>query len=204
MVSSKHQRLRICYGIFRTPPASEMLCFFLSEHHHLNITSLRDAVVSSEHHQTQRLCRGRHGLFQTPPGSETMQMTSWSFPNTTRLRDYVEDVMVSFEHHQAQGLCTMQYNATLLPSVNTIARGFFCGAKYIHHTFTPIIKHHSITTTANKHPSKTSFSRGRHGLFQTPPASETVVEIRGRWKYCCPRGSGIIFQSYTLMRYQHR
>ena len=31
---------------------------------------------------------------------------------------------------------------TLLPSVNTIARGMFCGAKYTHHTFTPIIKHH--------------------------------------------------------------
>ena len=30
----------------------------------------------------------------------------------------------------------------LLPSVDTIARGMFCGAKYTHHTFiTPIIKH---------------------------------------------------------------
>ena len=36
----------------------------------------------------------------------------------------------------------IQYNITLLPSVNTlIARGMFCGAKYTHHTFTPIIKH---------------------------------------------------------------
>ena len=34
---------------------------------------------------------------------------------------------------------TIQYNITLLPSVNTlIARGMFCGAKYTHHTFTPI------------------------------------------------------------------
>ena len=42
-----------------------------------------------------------------------------------------------------------QYNnITLLPSVNTlIARGMFCGTKYTHHTFTPIIKH-LITTTA--------------------------------------------------------
>ena len=37
---------------------------------------------------------------------------------------------------------------TVLPSANTlIARGMFCGAKYTHHTFTPIIKH-LITTTA--------------------------------------------------------
>ena len=32
----------------------------------------------------------------------------------------------------------------------------FCGAKYTHHTFTPIIKH-LIITTANKHPGKKSF-----------------------------------------------
>ena len=32
----------------------------------------------------------------------------------------------------------------------------FWGAKYTHHTFTPIIKH-LITTTANKHPGKKSF-----------------------------------------------
>ena len=49
------------------------------------------------------------------------------------------------------------YNTTLLPSVNTvIARGMFCGAKYTHHTFTPIIKH-LITTKVNKHPGKKSF-----------------------------------------------
>ena len=54
----------------------------------------------------------------------------------------------------------IQYNITLLPSVNTmIARGMICGAKYTHHTFTPIIKH-LITTTAknnNKKPVKKSF-----------------------------------------------
>ena len=32
------------------------------------------------------------------------------------------------------------YNTTLSPSVSTISRGMFCGAKYTHHTFTPIIK----------------------------------------------------------------
>ena len=51
----------------------------------------------------------------------------------------------------------IQYNITLLPSVNTlIARGMFRSAKYTHHTFTPIIKH-LITTKANKHPAKKSF-----------------------------------------------
>ena len=51
----------------------------------------------------------------------------------------------------------IQYNITLLPSVNTlIARGMFCGAMYTHHTFTPITKH-LITTTANKHRGKKSF-----------------------------------------------
>ena len=49
----------------------------------------------------------------------------------------------------------VQYNTTLLPSVNTIALGMFCGAKYIHHTLTPIIKHY--TTTNIKHRSKKSF-----------------------------------------------
>ena len=32
----------------------------------------------------------------------------------------------------------------------------FCGAKYTHHTFTPIIKH-LITTTTNKQTGKKSF-----------------------------------------------
>ena len=37
---------------------------------------------------------------------------------------------------------TIQYNTTVLPSVNTIALGMFCGFKWTHHIFTPIIKHH--------------------------------------------------------------
>ena len=38
----------------------------------------------------------------------------------------------------------MKYNfnfTTLLPSLNTVAQGMFCDARYTHHTFTPIIKH---------------------------------------------------------------
>ena len=42
----------------------------------------------------------------------------------------------------------LQCNTTLLPSINTIALGMFCGAKYT--PVKPIIKHHYITTTANK------------------------------------------------------
>ena len=46
------------------------------------------------------------------------------------------------------------HNITLLPSVNTlIARGMFCGVKYTHHTFSPVIKY-LIATTANKHRGK--------------------------------------------------
>ena len=40
----------------------------------------------------------------------------------------------------------LQYITTLFPSVNTIAPGMLVvvvfGAKYTHHTFSPIIKHH--------------------------------------------------------------
>ena len=51
---------------------------------------------------------------------------------------------------------TIRY-ITLLPSVNTlIAQEMFCGAKYTHHTFAPIIKH--LIPTANKHPGKKSFT----------------------------------------------
>ena len=50
----------------------------------------------------------------------------------------------------APQLSLLSYNITLLPSVYTmIARAVFCGAKYTHHTFTPIIKH-LITTTAKQ------------------------------------------------------
>ena len=64
----------------------------------------------------------------------------------------------------------MQYNKTLLPSVNTlIARGMFCGAKYTHHTFTPIIKH-LITTTANKHQHNNNNNNGHlERLTRTGP-----------------------------------
>ena len=36
----------------------------------------------------------------------------------------------------------MTYNTTLLPRVSTTALGMLCDARYTHHTFTPIIKHH--------------------------------------------------------------
>ena len=36
----------------------------------------------------------------------------------------------------------LKYSTTLLPSVNTIALGMFCGAKYTNYTFMPFIKHH--------------------------------------------------------------
>ena len=41
----------------------------------------------------------------------------------------------------------LQYNF-IAKCQSLIARGMFCGAKYIPHTFTPI-KKHLITTTAN-------------------------------------------------------
>ena len=56
---------------------------------------------------------------------------------------------------ETTGCSQNYYNTTLLPSINTlIARGMFCGSKYTHHTFTPIIKH--LITTANKHSGKKS------------------------------------------------
>ena len=59
-------------------------------------------------------------------------------------------------HPAYKNINGIQYNVNLLPSVNTIARGMFYGAKDTHHTFTPIIKHYTATT-ANKHPGKKSF-----------------------------------------------
>ena len=77
-------------------------------------------------------------------------------PDTTSLYIYIQVHDYSRVQTRSRGGrwagLWIQYNTTLLPSVNTlIARGMFCGAKYTHHTFTPIIKH-LITTTANKHP----------------------------------------------------
>ena len=42
--------------------------------------------------------------------------------------------------HRHRRSTTVAHNTTLLPSVNTFGRGMFCGAKYTHHTFSPIIK----------------------------------------------------------------
>ena len=63
---------------------------------------------------------------------------------------YLKDGVLTLDQFSPR----LQYNTTLLPSVNTlIARAMFCGAKYTHHTFTPTIKH-LITTIANKYPRK--------------------------------------------------
>ena len=43
-------------------------------------------------------------------------------------------------HRRIKSRLLFQDNTTLLPNVNTIALGMFCGAKYTHHTFTSIIK----------------------------------------------------------------
>ena len=42
--------------------------------------------------------------------------------------------------HRHRRSTTVAHNTTLLPRVNTFGRGMFCGAKYTHHTFSPIIK----------------------------------------------------------------
>ena len=72
----------------------------------------------------------------------------------------------------------IQYNITLAPSVSTlIVQGMFCGAKYTHHTFTPIIKH-LITTTAYKHPGKKSFIDNNMKILPLP-APLTLVSVKG-------------------------
>ena len=56
----------------------------------------------------------------------------------------------------------LQYKITLLPSVNTlIARGMFCGAKYTHHTATPIIKHLITTKALQKRKKKEKKKEGK-------------------------------------------
>ena len=47
---------------------------------------------------------------------------------------------------------TIQYN--FIAKCQYTVRGMFCGAKYTHQSFTPIIKH--LITTANKHINKKS------------------------------------------------
>ena len=88
-------------------------------------------------------------LFLQPPKA--------SFPIGFRLTEESKRVLkLTYTHTSRHTSNSTTYNATLLPSVNTlIVRGLFCGAKYTHHTFTPIIKH-LVTATANKHPGKKS------------------------------------------------
>ena len=69
---------------------------------------------------------------------------------------FLFSILLTSKIRDGAAFLTIRYNITLLPSVNTLtARGMICGAKYTHHTFTPIIKH-LITTTANKHSGKKS------------------------------------------------
>ena len=49
---------------------------------------------------------------------------------------------VRFHTHVISSFILLQCNTTLLPSVNAVAGGVFCGAKCTHPTFMPIIKHH--------------------------------------------------------------
>ena len=69
----------------------------------------------------------------------------------------------------------LQYNFIAKLRVNTlITRGMFCVARYTHHTFTPIIKH-LITTTANKHPGKMSFTD--KNMRKSPLASSCAYRL---------------------------
>ena len=84
------------------------------------------------------LWRYNHGLWNCEVGVLAICLLSHS----------LEYIMVNII--LIKSAACIQYNISLLPSVNTlIARGMFCGAKYTHHTFTPVIKH-LTTTTANK------------------------------------------------------
>ena len=68
---------------------------------------------------------------------------------------------------------TIQYN--LIAKCQYNCTGMFCGAKYTHHTFTPIIKHHYITTTSNKHPGKNSFI---NKYMRNPTDTSCVYHIK--------------------------
>ena len=84
----------------------------------------------------------------------------------------------------------LQYNFIAKCQYND-ARGLFCGAKFTHHTSTPIIKH-LITTTANKHPGKKSFIDKN---MKNPTGiklciSHKIATSRGPpLKSCCPNKS---------------
>ena len=57
-------------------------------------------------------------------------------------------------HHGMVSLqsCILQCNTviTLLPSVSAVVLGMFCGAKYTHHTFMPVVKHETTTASGKK------------------------------------------------------
>ena len=73
----------------------------------------------------------------------------WSFIANCQYNTLQLYCQMSTQSIGASLLSVNQYIAASLPGVNTIALEMFCGAKYIHYTFTPFIKHHSIRKTAN-------------------------------------------------------
>ena len=79
----------------------------------------------------------------------------------------------------------IQYNITLLPSVNTIARGMFCGAKYTHLTFTPVLKHLSRMPRTNSRIMKMVIVATPHGRRWTVDSdNSTMTYVFQRWTTC--------------------
>ena len=76
----------------------------------------------------------------------TVNLNSWQLICVSGSRG-VQSVS-SFRRHGARahvvfkGFSSLLYNTPLLPIVNTTGLGMFYGARYTHHKFTPIIKHH--------------------------------------------------------------
>ena len=74
----------------------------------------------------------------------TMTLDNWSHKTPTqskRIRTGKKRLKGHGPKNVYNTLCYI-YNITLMPKVNTIALGMFCGAKCTHHTFTPNIKHY--------------------------------------------------------------
>ena len=65
-------------------------------------------------------------------------------PESRFTKDSISPVLIPHARNatlEVENSKMIGHNTTLLPSVNTIARGMFCGAKCTHYAFTPIIKH---------------------------------------------------------------
>ena len=68
----------------------------------------------------------------------------------------------------------IQYNTTLLPSVNTIALGMFCGAKYTRYTFTP--NHKTSLNYNSKQTSPGKKTWPKHGPWNVWIQIQTQAE----------------------------